>query len=551
VWTYHRRVITALRERRVGTDASGDSVTSRQRWWLAPLAMAPLGAAIIYLAVVAIRLPGTLSTFYWYSDFPEALRLGDATFHGGYGHGLAVPTQSGIGPLWFVGMLNQVTGSEVAGMGVGVLIVAVATGFMVWTARRALSTAGASVVGALCIAAPPVVAWEFLTPDAHESTLLMTAVFAWQIVALAQRRGRGVIAKSVAVGLLASVCVVSDPLVLAAAVGPWLVCALLIARRHRDARRPLIITGGTAVAFSALLAMLANASGIVERGGGGFTPSLQGIAAGLRTTGTTLGQVFTGAWYTDMLPAAIVAAATGVFAVLLYFANRETVRRSATPRDGRDMYVWFWMLSSAGLIAALCVSGYGIQYDPVNYTGHYVDGLWFAIAALLPVGMLQGGMMRRVLAVGATALVIAAAVGVARMPSRLLEEPDYADGPQLTATLQQLGVTRGYGGYWESYAIGWHTDQRITALPLQRCAGASGIKGLCRYEFAAPAWYRSQPGPVFLIVLRDSCFNNDACISVSDLAALPPPESVHNVGLLQVVIYAHDVFGDLPMATRP
>jgi hypothetical protein len=547
-------VITSLRGSRVGTDASGDAVTSTQRWWLAPLAMAPLGAAAIYLVVVAIRLSGTLSTFYWYSDFPGALRLGDAVFHAGYGQGVAIPSQSGIGPLWLVGLLNQVTGSEVAGMGVGVLMLVVATGFMVWTARRALNSASAAVVGALCVAAPPVVAWEFLSPVAHASTLLMTAVFAWQIVALAQGRGSGAIAKSAAVGLLGAVCILSDPLVLAAGVGPWVVCAVLLARRHPRARRQLIVTAGTAVASAALLAVLSNASGIVEHGNAGVTPTLQGIAAGLRTTGTTLGQMFTGAWYSDVLPAAIVACATALFAGMLYVANRETSRRSAMPHSGRDMYVWFWMLSSAGLIAALCVSGLGIQYDPVNYGGHYVDGLWFAIAALLPVGMLRAGMMRRVLVVAATALVLAGAVGVARMPARLLEEPDYVDGPQLTATLAQLGLTHGYGGYWESYAIGWHTDQRITALPLQRCTaatGVTGVKGICRYEFAPPAWYRIQPGPVFLIVLRDSCFNNDACIGVHNLAGLPPPESVRTVGLLQVNIYAHDVFAGLPVATRP
>jgi hypothetical protein len=544
-------VITSLRGSRVGTDASGEAVTSTRRWWLAPLAIAPLGAAAAYLVVVAIRLSGTLSTFYWYSDFPGALRLGDAVFHGGYGQGVAIPSQSGIGPLWLVGLLNQVTGNEVAGMGVGVLMLLVATGFMVWTARRALNGASAAVVGALCVAAPPVVAWEFLSPVAHESTLLMTAVFAWQIVALAQGRGSGAIAKSAAVGMLAAVCILSDPLVLAAGVGPWVVCAVLLARRHPTTRRQLIVTAGTAVAAAVVLAVLSNAAGIVEHGNAGVTPTLQGIAAGLRTTGTTLGQMFAGAWYSDVLPAAIVAFATALFAGVLYVADRETSRRSAIPQGGRDMYIWFWMLSSAGLVAALCVSGLGIQYDPVNYGGHYVDGLWFAIAALLPVGMLRAGMMRRALAVGATALVVAGAFGIARMPARLLEEPDYADGPQLTATLAQLGVTHGYGGYWESYAIGWHTDQRITALPLQRCTAATGVKGICRYEFAPPAWYRTQPGPVFLIVLRDSCFNNDACIGIANLAGLPPPESVHAVGLLQVNIYAHDVFAGLPVATRP
>ncbi len=55
--------------------------------------------------------------------------------------------------------------------------------------------------------------------------------------------------------------------------------------------------------------------------------------------------------------------------------------------------MWFWLLSSGGLVAAFCVSGLGIQYDPVSYQGHYVDGLWFVLAALLPIGLLHPGVL--------------------------------------------------------------------------------------------------------------------------------------------------------------
>ena len=125
------------------------------------------------------------------------------------------------------------------------------------------------------------------------------------------------------------------------------------------------------------------------------------------------------------------------------------------------------------------------------------------------------------------------------------------DGPQLTAMLEQLGLTHGYGGYWESYAIGWHTDQRISALPLERCTYATGVRGLCRDEYAAPAWYRAQPGPIFVVAITASCYNNDLCINTANLAALPKPETVRTVGLLQVYVYSRDVLADLPMATRP
>jgi hypothetical protein len=543
-------VITALRGWRVGDSTSGEAV-ARRRWWLDLGIVAPIAAALAYLAVVAIRLPGTLSSFYWYGDFPEALRLGDAVFHGGFGQGLAVPSQSGLAPLWVIGLLHQVTGSDGVGMALGVLMLLATAGFMVAAAHRVLGIPSAVAVGALCIAAPPVVAWELLTPIAHASTLLITAVAAWQLVRLSQARpGRG-IASSVAVGALAGVCIASDPLVLLAAVVPWLVYALMIARRHHERRLPLLITAFAAVVSAGLVVVLASANGIVERGNTAFSPSIDGIAAGLRTTAATLGQMIVGAWYSDVLPAAVAMLGIVVFAAVVYMATRGLTRRTGQTPAGREIYVWFWVLSSAGLIAGLCISGLGVQRSPINYQGHYVDGLWFATAALLPFGLIRAGALRRVTVLGVTCLALVGAIGVARMPAYPFEGPDYVDAAQLTKALDSLGVTHGYGGYWESYAVGWHTDQRITALPLQQCTASSGVRGLCAYEFAAPASYGAAPGAVFVIVLRGSCTHDDLCIDAGNLATLPTPETIRSVGFLQIYVYAHDVFAHLRVATGP
>jgi hypothetical protein len=91
----------------------------------------------------------------------------------------------------------------------------------------------------------------------------------------------------------------------------------------------------------------------------------------------------------------------------------------------------------------------------------------------------------------------------------------------------------------------------VTALPLQQCSTAESASGLCRYEFAAPAWYQARSGPIFVIVLRAPCRGDDLCISAANLAGLPAPSAVRTVGLLQVYVYADDVFAALPMATRP
>jgi hypothetical protein len=54
---------------------------------------------------------------------------------------------------------------------------------------------------------------------------------------------------------------------------------------------------------------------------------------------------------------------------------------------------------------------------------------------------------------------------------------------------------------------------------------------------------------VFVIALRGSCDGDDLCIDTANLASLPKPAYVRTVGLLQVDVYAHDMFADLPRAT--
>jgi hypothetical protein len=538
-------MIATLREWRVGSRAEDDAQVSSSQWWRDLRTVVPLVAGLTYLGVLVVRLVGSLSSFYWYSDFPEALRLGDAMFSGGYGQGLSVPSQTGIGPLWAVGMLDQVTRSDIVGMTFGALMVAVAIGLMFLTAYQVIGRVGAVAVAVLSLAAPPVVAWEMLTPIAHESTLLLSAIGVWQLVSLSRPSRGYALASHVLVGALAGVCMASDSLAIPAAVAPWIVGAIVLARRNRSRRRPLVLTACAAVAATALVEFLSRTSGIVERGSAELAPSTIGVASGLHTTATTLGQMISGAWYTDAIPTALVILGFVSFLGVIYMATRVLRRHVTDDVPGRELYVWYWLLSCAGLIAGFCLSGLGRQYSPVNYQGHYVDELWFAAAALLPLGFLWiGGFRRLLLSACVVSLAVASAVGVATMPPDLFNGPDYVDSARLTTSLEQLGVVRGYGGYWESYAIGWHTDDMITALPLQQCAS-----GLCRYEFAAPAWYRRQPGPVFVIVQAAPCAPDNLCIDAANLEGFPSPESVRKVGLLRIYVYADDVFAGLPTAT--
>lgn len=538
-------MIAALREWRVGNRAADDAHAFHRHWWLDLRMVVPLVAGLAYLVALVARVSGTLSSFYWYGDFPEALRLGDAVFHGGYGQGLSVPSQTGIGPLWAVGLLDQVTRSDIVGMTFGALIIALGIGLMVRTAYQVIGRTGAVAVAVLAVAAPPVVAWEMLTPIAHESTLLLCAIGAWQLVSLSRPARGHAVTFALLAGALAGVCVVSDSLAIAGAVVPWIIGSVVLWRRDGSRRLPLAITACAGILSAAVVEILSRVSGIEERGNIGLALSANGVSSGLRTIATTLGQMISGAWYSNVVPGILVILGLVSFLAVIYMAIRVLRSHAIEHAQGRDLYVWFWLLSCAGLIAGFCLSGLGRQYNPVDYQGHYVDGLWFATAALLPLGLVWTGTRRRALLVACVAaLAVVSTVGIATTPAELFNGPDYVDAGQLTATLRQLGVVRGYGGYWESYAVGWHTGDGITTLPLQQCAS-----GLCHYEFAAPAWYQPQPGPVFVVAQASPCTNDSLCIDAANLVGLPAPESVRAVGLLRVYVYARDVFASLPTAT--
>ena len=329
-------MIATPREWRVRTPAAVHAQASPKRWWLDLGIVVPVLAGLAYVAVLVIRLTSTLSSFYWYSDFPEALRLGDAVFHHGYGQGLAVPAQTGIGPLWVVGMLDQVTGNDIVGMTVGALMVVLAVGVMAWTAYRVIGRLGAVVVGVVCVAAPPVVAWEMLTPVAHESTVLLAGVAAWQLVSLSQpARGRA-IASSALVGAVAGVSVISDALAIPAAVAPWIICAIVLVRRDHSRLLPIAITAITGVASAASVVLLSSASGIAARGGVGLAPSMDGVTAGLHSVATTLGQMISGAWYTATVPALALVGFL-FFTAVIFMATRAARRHVSDlgPRAGR------------------------------------------------------------------------------------------------------------------------------------------------------------------------------------------------------------------------
>ena len=391
---YDRAVITAQSGKGLVTTVGGETVTPA-RWWRDPQLLVPIGAGAAYVLVLLIRLPGILSSFYWYGDFPAALRLGDAIFHAGWGHGVQLRDQAGLAPLWIVGLLasdhrerhrRHVTRRGDDGR------VHLADGGDGSTGdanverrarRRALRgrTPGGGV-------GDPQSTGAWVHVAAHRAC-------AWQLVTLSRRAVDHAGVAALAVGVVAGACVVSDTLSFAAAVVPWLICACVLAVHRPERRVVLALTAGATCVAAVGIALVAHANGIVASGISAPGLSMRGIGAGLGVAASTsrsddLGSVV------SRRPAECHRGG-GLRALQRAHLRGPACRLSGANDEAsapRDTYAWFWVLSSAGLIAALAATGLGIQTSPVNYQGHYLNGLWFAVAALLPLAVMGLGRRR-------------------------------------------------------------------------------------------------------------------------------------------------------------
>lgn len=537
-----RLSVVSSRRYSVAVTSLSAVVKRRGLWSLDPLLLVPV-ALLAWLVVAGLRAPQLLDTAYWYGDFPEAFKLGQAIFDGTYGH-MTLPVQTGIGPLWLAGAAGALPLHRALWTATGALMAAIAIGFMVRGAAAVTGWRGALVTGALAIAVPPVVGWEFLSPIAHVSTLLVNALLAWQVVTWGRGPSRLMQHAAIAllIGVLVGVGTASDPLLLLTGVLPWAAAVALIA-----ARRPRVLEVATLTAVVGALAWVGirhamSTAGIDTTGGLVYVVTSSSIVAGLRTSTETAGQMITGVWYGTALPVAVRVASAGVVALAVGGAVAGLTSGGMRRDLARGAYATFWLTSAAALLGGFVLSGLGVQAGPINLQGHYLDSGWFAVAGLAPLWLRVGRPARHAVAFAAAAVIALAARGVAVMPAQLFPGPDYNDLPRLQAVVERLGLHHGYGGYWESYGIDWHTDDAIQVRPLQSCAGPRGAS-LCPYAFTPATWYSGMRGPSF-VVLRSPALCGPQPIPCIDPTAvhnvLPAPRERIAVGDLTLLVYDQD-----------
>jgi hypothetical protein len=511
-------------------------------------------AALVAFAVTLTRLPTLLAAVFRFSDAPELtfISQGLATGHGPQ----LLPTQTSIGVVWFDELLQWVPFRFGIEYWTGPALALLMGVVMVRTAHLVLGRRGALVSGAMLLVLPPVVLWPLLFPDNHITTYAAAAMLGWHL--MLEMRNRHRVLRSVLVGVVAGVCVVTDPQLVAFGLVPYVATITVLRRRvTADQWRGVLITVGVALVAIGLSYATMHVQGIrtvaILPGSGGVTGVGRGLGLAMQMLTWTIG----GGWYGDPISTAAVglciAGALGVaaLAVSRIRPRSDTGQSPLQPDSLLAAYGLYWGLALACLLGAFILLGYGAGGAPAQ--GHYLVGCYFATAALLPALVVR--VATRKISSGrsrtaAAALVAAAAFTLFAVNTTIstatFDASQYYDKLQVPTavdplpTLLQHGLSRGYAGYWESYDLTWRSGGALSVWPLlggaQACSG--GATSLCAYAFAPQGEYSPVKGRTFII----TPWSGETCgRAAPSVAIFGAPEAVYTRGPYTISVYGYDI----------
>jgi hypothetical protein len=511
-------------------------------------------AALISFAVTLLRLPALLAAVYRFSDAPELsyISQGLATGHGPQ----LLPTQTSIGVVWFDELLEWVPFRSGIEYWTGPVLTVAMGLLLVRTAHLVLGRKATLLTSVLLVVLPTVVLWPLLFPDNHITTYAAAVLLVWHLVL--DLRDRRSVLRSVLVGVVVGVGVVTDPQLLAFGLVPY-IATVAVLRRRVDARqaRSLLITLCAAAAATGLSFLVMSLQGIrtvsILPGSGGISGVIRGIGLAMQTLAWTIG----GGWYGEAISVlavglCILAALGLVLLVAVGTRERSAAAQRTAPLDTvLAAYGLFWTLAFAALLGAFVFLGYGA--DGAAMQGHYLVGCYIAAAALLPAIVIRYGPTSfahwrsrggaaALLAVGVFSLfAVNNAVSTATFDASL-----YYDQLQVPASMDPLpvllehGLTRGYAGYWESYDLDWRSNGVLSVWPLLGGATAcgGGAASLCPYDFAPKGEYTPTSGRTFII----TPWTGETCgRSSPSVAIFGPPEVVYTRGPYTISVYDYDV----------
>jgi hypothetical protein len=512
-----------------------------------------VAGAMSYLVVLVLVFPRTVHAVLWNSDAASplvfartvgrehlgAVVLGKISYASTLGFDLVVRPLPWHEQLWLI--------APYAVSLLGAVLIA-------WSAWQAGGIWPAAMAFALGVAVAPDVLYTQVAPAFHGTTWFGVALLGAFLVWLS---GTRVSARRVAlavggVGLITGVNLASDPLLLVAGLlpftlAPWLPRVGAGAVSGPRVRVSCLAMSAVAMLVAAIgwVGMLAAGFSTARLGAHGPFPGISGPAAiveRLRLLRDDLVALVAGGSAGTALRAGLgLLLVVGLVAVVVE-AFHDRYGRTA----GAAVYAAFWALAALAVQISFLLTD--LPTGPSTTSDRYLVPVVFAAAAVAPLAARH--RPHRLLAALAVMLFCATStysLATADLARRKESLPLAEHGPVLIRSLEQHGLRRGYGNYWDAAALTWRSDLRLRIAPIDRCGNAS--RQLCPYLLnSASAWYRPRRNINTFLVLDPSFDNIRSITAIADRVLGTPIETLR-AGSLSALVYSYDIAGRLGART--
>jgi len=492
----------------------------------------------IYLIVLLARLSVLIGAVNWNSDSSSLFVIAEL-----YDGGEAYRSSRGSWTtVWWHLLTQPLPGHRQLWLATAPTLMLATAGLMAWGAWRALGRHAALLVGALALAAGPVLLPHLLHDDTHNPVLLVTALLAVYLLALTRTDWPRALtaATVVAMGVIVGTNIASDALLIPAGVIPFVVAAALLRSRR------IAAVAASTVVVSLIVAFVTSAV-MRDAGWHSYPPHATFLTSGTFTShvasmveilvrlgnGDFFGERIGADSLVAVACAALVLLALPVPAVVAWRAFGERVHRVDATRAA---YVGFWATAWLATALAFVLSTRG-DTKGTSPEGYLIPML-YGIAALVPLAA------RRVASPWISAgVAVYVAAGVLALAEGRNEEPSFGSSMaqahgELIAIAEKTGVTTGYAGYWDAANLTWNSRFRVHAYPIAECQPKPGVTGLCPFIYNRLAsWYEPRPNTrTFLVVDPHTTW-----VSHPPPAELGPPVAFYDLKTVQLYVYPYDI----------
>ncbi len=543
--------------------AGGKTPTEGRRWGISRrleldtlLWAVPLTLGAIYAVVFLVQLPANIRGLAWNSDYASGFTIPEAVVDSGTGGHLVLASSGQWVSLWF-GLLTAHLPLHRELWGVAPTLLFLATVFTIgWSVQQLAGRRAGALAVLLGFVASPSALVLFMGPVAHNMVYPCTALIGAYLIWLTretERRRWSAVGVPLLAGVMLGTCLASDSLVTATALIPLGVVALLTAAQRERRSRVMSLSAVSTIVVAIPIAKLT--SEIMHSAGFVTLPSPVSLAPiselperaellfrGLKTLfNGNLGPAEPGTLHAPLGVASDVAMSAALLTLLALgaWSTWRLVRCALRERESRHVpdlarfsHLVYWVASGTAACGVFWLAAE--TGGSTNLHESYYANVIFSVAAVIPLLLARGLLVRSLVAAGVAVIFLASLVGLSGKYMKL--SGWVAEGE---ARVKQVAaanhVSVGYGGYGEASSLTWNTDGQVTIRPLMECSNPAGA-GICPfYMESVGAWYVPHQRHTFLLIDDEEAWVHTLP------SGLGKPLAAYSFGAMRMYIYPYDI----------